>query len=188
MKILLQSIYSFLFFMILTGLIYPLVLTIFFQEVFPVQSNGSLILKDGKVIGSELIGQMFTNDLYFQGRPSASLYDATNSSAYNYGPASSNLLIMVSNNAVSARKSNGIPAGSPLPADMVTASASGLDPDISIDNALLQAGRIAGSRHIPVEKVKAIIMENCERSVSGFWGVDKVNVLKLNLALGKTSR
>jgi potassium-transporting ATPase KdpC subunit len=183
MKLIIQSIMILIVFTILTGLIYPLLITGISQIAFPKQANGSMIIKEGKNIGSELIGQSFTNDIYFHGRPSANDYDATNSGGYNFGPTSSNLIIMVSNRILDIREKNDLPAGAPVPADMVLASASGLDPDISIENALIQSERIAARRNIPLETVKKLIDENKDVLIAGFWGIEKVNVLKLNIAL-----
>lgn len=130
-----------------------------------------------------LIGQSFTNDSYFIGRLSECNYDATNSGAYNYGPSSSNLINMVFSQIKTVMQDNGIAAGTPIPPDMVTSSASGLDPDISAGNAFIQAKRISTIRKIPLEKITKLISNTMDSRVLGFWGVDKVNVLKLNMAL-----
>jgi K+-transporting ATPase ATPase C chain len=183
MKLVIQSILMLVVFTVFTGIIYPMFITLVSQVAFNDQANGSLVKKDGKIIGSSLIGQSFTNDSYFNGRPSECDYDATNSGAYNYGPASSNLISMVKAKIDDVRKKNILGPDSPVPSDMVTASASGLDPDISIENASIQAKRISFLRNIPLARVMEIISNNSESRVFGFWGIDKVNVLKLNLAL-----
>ncbi len=183
MKLIYQSIALLIIMTVLTGIFYPLLITGIAQLAFPKQANGSLIVKDGKIIGSELIGQSFTNDIYFQGRPSASDYDSTNSGGFNLGPCSSNLILAVSNRIAEIRKINKLDDTAKIPPDMALASASGLDPDISIENAEIQAKRIAGKRNISIEKIKKIIEDNKENGKYGFWGIEKVNVLKLNMAL-----
>jgi K+-transporting ATPase ATPase C chain len=185
MKTFIQSLMILLVFTLLTGIIYPLLITGISQLAFPKQANGSLIYKNGENIGSELIGQSFTNASYFHGRPSASDYDASASGGYNLGPASSNLIMMVSNRIEAVRKNNNLDKNMPIPPDMVLASASGLDPDISVDNAYLQMNRIAGTRRIPVENVKKLINSHKDVVQYGFWGIDKINVLKLNIELDK---
>lgn len=183
MKLVIQSVLMLIVFTVFTGVIYPLFITLVSQVAFNDQANGSLLKKDGKVIGSGIIGQSFTNDSYFNGRPSECDYDATNSGAYNYGPASSNLISMVKAKIDDVRKKNSLETGSYVPSDMVTASASGLDPDISIENAMIQARRISFLRNIPLSDLTKVISNNIDSKVFGFWGIDKVNVLKLNLAL-----
>ena len=185
MKLVMQSVLMLTVFTILTGIIYPLAMTLIAQNAFKDQANGSLVLKNGKIIGSLLIGQLFTNDIYFNGRPSECDYDATNSGAFNFGPSSSNLITMVKTRIEDARRKNGLTPGSPIPSDMVTASASGLDPDISIENALIQARRISSLHKIPLKKILRLISNTMDLKTQGFWGIDKVNVLKLNLALGE---
>ncbi len=181
MKLIIQSIIILIVFTVLTGLVYPFLITGIAQIAFPKQSNGSLVMRNGKIAGSGLIGQLFTNDIYFWGRPSASDYDATNSGGYNYGPTSSNLINMVSNRILDIRRINNLPEGAAIPADMALASASGLDPDISVSNAMIQAGRIAKIRNLNINDVKILILSNRENILSE----QKVNVLKLNLALDK---
>ncbi len=184
MKLLIQSVLMLVVFTALTGFFYPLFITLVAQTAFNRQANGSLVMVNGKIIGSELIGQPVTNDAYFTGRPSECDYDATNSGAYNYGPASSNLIVMVNARISDAMNKYGLAPGTAIPSDMVTASASGLDPDISIENAAIQAKKISALRHIPIEKIMMIISNTMDSRVMDFWGIDKVNVLKLNLALG----
>jgi K+-transporting ATPase ATPase C chain len=188
MKLLIQTILIFIFFAILTGLIYPLFITAIAKIAFSRQANGSLVVRGGKVIGSVLIGELFTNDMYFQSRPSAVNYDATNSGADNYGASSSNLIIEVSNNIESVKNSFSLSPGTSIPSDMVMSSASGLDPHISFSNALIQAKSIASARKIPVDAVIKIINEYREIPAPGFSDREIVNVLKLNLALDGISQ
>lgn len=183
MKTIIQSILLLLVLTLLTGIIYPLLITGVSQLLFPKQANGSLITRNGKFIGSELIGQSFTNSNYFNGRPSASDYDATNSGGFNLGTASSNLINTVSNRIITVRLQNSLATNDNIPPDMVLASSSGLDPDISVPNALIQVKRIAKARKLPESVVKDLIEKSAEKQIFGFWGMEKVNVLKLNRAL-----
>lgn len=183
MKTIIQSLLFLLVFTLITGFIYPLLITGISQLVFSKQANGSLVVRNGKITGSELIGQLFTGAEYFQGRPSSSDYDATNSGGFNFGPASSNLIIAVSNRVIAVRKADDLAPGISIPPDMVLASASGLDPDISVSNAMIQTKRVAVVRKLPEEKVRLLIESLKEKQLSGFWGMEKINVLKLNIAL-----
>jgi K+-transporting ATPase ATPase C chain len=194
------------FFVVLTGLVFPLVIWAIAQAVFPHQANGSLIANpQGQVIGSELIGQGFSYPKYFHPRPSAagSGYDAANSSGTNLGPTSDKLINGITDDpatkevdesyagvkqlAEAYRKENGLASDSILPTDAVTRSASGLDPDISVENAMLQAGRVASARQIEPSKVEKLIRENTQDRFAGIFGDSHVNVLKLNMALDKLS-
>jgi len=186
----------------ITGFLYPLGMTGLAQLFFPHQANGSLIEKDGKVIGSSLIGQNFTSDRYFHGRPSATTepdpkdpsktvpvpYAADNSGGSNLGPTNRALIDRVKADAAKLAKEN---PGTPIPVDLVTTSASGLDPDISPAAALFQVPRIAAARHIDPDKLRTLVAEQTRDRFLGIIGEKRVNVLELNLALdalGTTSR
>ena len=172
-----------LLFSALLGLAYPLVVLGIGQVILPEQANGSLIRERGKVVGSALIGQSFAAAGYFHGRPSAAGkngYDAKASSGSNLGPASK-ALIDATRAAVKAVAAD--TRGAAVPADMATASGSGLDPDISPDNALLQVDRVAAARHVPAARVKALVDAATELPLAGLLGEPHVNVLLLNRQL-----
>ncbi|HEY3397866.1 MAG TPA: potassium-transporting ATPase subunit KdpC [Armatimonadota bacterium] len=172
---------------VLCGLLFPAVITGAAQLLFPGQAHGSLISQNGKVIGSELIGQSFTDPGYFHPRPSAAGrgYDATASGGTNLGPTSAKLYHDLQDLAASYRRENGLPSDAPLPADAVTRSASGLDPDISPANAALQASRVARARGLGEEQVRGLVAANTQGRAWGFLGEPRVNVLLLNLALDR---
>lgn len=174
---------------VLTGLMYPLVVTGVAQGLFKARANGSLVKVDGKVVGSSLLGQRFTHDKYFQPRPSAAGtgYDGLASSASNLGPSNPDLLKTIHDRAVAYRRRNGMSAKAEVPVDAVTASASGLDPDISIANARIQAVRVARVRSLPVAAVLAAIGRHTHNRQWGFLGERAVNVLELNLDLDRLS-
>ncbi|HEY1936245.1 MAG TPA: K(+)-transporting ATPase subunit C [Acetobacteraceae bacterium] len=179
---------------IITGLVYPLGMTGIAQLVFPYQANGSLIAKDGKVIGSELIGQNFASDKYFHSRPSATTepdpkdatktitvpYAADNSAASNLGPTSKALVDRVKGDAGTLAKQN---PGTPIPSDLVTTSASGLDPDVTPAGALFQVPRVAKARGLPEAQVHDLVEDHITGRLFGIIGEPHANVLKLNLAL-----
>lgn len=170
---------------VLTGAIYPLAVTGIAALVFPRQAAGSLIVKDGKPIGSTLIGQPFSDPKYFWSRPSATApqpYNAAASSGSNQGPLNPALIEAVKAR-VAALKTADPQNTAPIPVDLVTASASGLDPDISIAAANYQIGRVARVRGAAVEKVRALVAAHSKDRVFGFLGEPRVNVLELNLAL-----
>jgi K+-transporting ATPase ATPase C chain len=166
--------------------IYPLVVWGIAQTLFPAKANGSLVVRDGKTVGSELIGQNFTDPKYFHPRPSAAGdvgYDATSSGGSNLGPISTKLIDAVKERIAAYRAENNLSAATPVPADAVTASASGLDPHISIKNALIQAPRVAKARGIGEKEVLAKVKAYIEGRDLGILGEPRVNVLKLNLSL-----
>ena len=175
----------FLLFSILTGLLYPLAITGIAQLIFPLQANGSLIRRDGKIVGSSLIGQPFSDPKYFWSRPSATSpyqYNGAASTGSNIGPTNSALSNEVTQR-ISDLKKVDPPNTQPIPVDLVTSSGSGLDPHISIAAALYQLPRIARIRHMSVEQVRTLVDGNTGGRFLGFVGEPGVNVLKLNLAL-----
>ena len=190
-KIILQSLSIFFVMTVLTGVIYPLFITLIGQAVFPNQSNGSLIVKDGKVIGSELIGQNFDDSIYFQPRPSAINYNLIPSGASNLGLSSTLLKEQVNDRKLKFRKNNFLNDSVRIPSEMLFASGSGVDPHISINAAKLQITRIIKSRKLNTDKSK--LLYNLVDSLSeypqfGVLGNQVVNVLSLNLKLDEESK
>ena len=186
MKTVLASIRIFLALTLLTGVVYPLVVIAVAQAFFSRQANGSLLVRDGKPVGSELIGQNFTREVYFQSRPSATAYNPLPSGGSNLSPASNALLSFVRANEAAFLAANPSAKGRPVPADMLLASCSGLDPHISVESALLQADRVARARGLDSARKNEIISligRLAEGRDLGFLGEPRINVLKLNLAL-----
>jgi K+-transporting ATPase ATPase C chain len=179
---------------LITGLVYPLAMTGIAGTLFPSQAEGSLITRNGQVIGSELIGQSFTSDKYFHGRPSATLgpdpadatkttsvpYNAVNSMGSNLGPTNRALIDRVKGDVDKLEQENGSAA---VPIDMVTTSASGLDPDISPEAAEFQLPRVAKARNLPEDQLRKLVADHTEGRWLGLLGEPHVNVLELNLAL-----
>ena len=182
---LLPALVAFLALTVLTGVAYPLVVTGIAQVVFPKRADGSLVERDGVVVGSSLIGQQFAGPRYFHPRPSAAGdgYDAMSSSASNLGPTNEDFLTDVGQRIEAYRGENGLQDGDVVPADAVTASGSGLDPHISSENARLQAARVADARGLTEDEVLELVDEHTEGRSLGFLGESGVNVLELNLAL-----
>jgi K+-transporting ATPase ATPase C chain len=179
---------------LITGLAYPLAMTGIAEVLFPRQAQGSLIEQDGKVVGSALIGQVFESDKYFHGRPSATTapdpkdstktvpapYNAANSGGSNLGPSNKALIDRVQGDVDKLKQEN---PSMPVPQDLVTTSASGLDPHISPEAALFQVPRIAKARNLPEDRVRQLVVDNTEGRLLGLLGEPRVNVLQLNLAL-----
>ncbi len=188
---------SALFFMLLTGLAYPLFTMLVARVFFPFEARGSLLEKDGAVVGSAMIGQSFTRPEYFHPRPSftmapdpsdaektiSSPYNAGLSGASNQGPTNQKLIDDVKARADEYRKENGLAADAVVPVDAVTASGSGLDPHITLANARIQAGRVAWGRHLAEEEVLRLMAAHTSGRLLGLFGEPRVNVLQLNLAL-----
>ena len=171
---------------VICGIVYPLVVTGVAQVAFGDEANGSLITRDGQVVGSKLLGQNFTAPQYFHPRPSAAGergYDGGSSSASNLGPSSSDLLAAVTQRAATYRAENGLSTDAVVPIDAVTASGSGLDPEISVANTRLQARRVASARGLDIAEVLAAVDANTRNRQFGVLGEPGVNVLELNLAL-----
>ncbi len=184
---------------LITGVAYPLAITGVAGAIFPKQAEGSLIEKDGKVVGSALIGQEFKSDKYFRGRPSATVapdpndstktvpapYNAANSGGSNLGPTSKALNDRIKEDVEKLKAEN---PNQPVPVDLVTTSASGLDPDISPEAALFQVPRVAKARSLPEDKVRQLVTDHTQGRLGGLLGEPRVNVLALNLALDAATK
>lgn len=170
---------------VLTAIAYPLVVTGIAQGALNRQANGSLVERDGEAIGSTLVGQQFSSDFYFHGRPSAAGdgYDASASSGSNLGPTSADLLASIDERVQAFREENGLPADAQVPADAVTASGSGLDPHVSPATARLQVARVAAARGADEQAVRDLVEDFVEEPFLGIIGEPRVNVLKLNVEL-----
>ena len=188
-KHLVTSILALLLFTVITGLLYPFLVTAIAQIAFPGKANGSMLKRGGKTVGSELIGQPFSDPKYFWGRPSATSpypYNASSSGGSNYGPTNPALLDEVNGRIADLKKADSL-STSPIPVDLVTSSASGLDPDISAAAAAYQVRRVARVRGLSEDRVREIV-ERCTAGRSlGILGEPHVNVLNLNLALDESS-
>ena len=171
-----------LVFTVITGGVYPLAVTGASWALFPARAHGSLVERDGRVVGSALIAQNFTRPEYFHPRPSAAKYDASASTGSNWGPTNRRLIDRVKASLAKYRQENPGYSG-PVPADALTASASGLDPEISPANADIQAARVAEARHVDGAALRAVVAEHTADRWLGFIGEPRVNVLRLNLAL-----
>jgi len=183
---------------VITGLVYPLAMTGIAEVIFPSRAQGSLVERDGKVVGSELIGQEFTSDQYFHGRPSATLapdpndstktvpapYNAANSGGSNLGPTNKALVERVQGDVDKLKQEN---PSTPVPIDLVTTSGGGLDPHISPAAALFQVPRVAKARNLPEDRVRQLVDEHTEGRTFGLLGEPRVNVLALNLALDRAA-
>ena len=177
-----------------TGLIYPFVITGIAQTVFNSQANGSMLTQNGQVVGSSLIGQQFTDDRYFHGRPSATVdastgkplpYNADNSAGSNLGPSNQALIDRVKTGVTTVRQQDGLSADQQVPADMVTSDFSGLDPNVTEASALLQVNRVAHARNLDSAKVRALVENYVHGRILWVFGEPHVNVLEVNMALDK---
>ncbi len=188
MKTLVLALRATLVTLAVTGIAYPLVVTGFAQALFPAKANGSMIVDgENRVVGSELIGQAFTDPAYFQPRPSAAGdkgFDATSSGGSNFGATSAKLRDRTSQDAARLEKENPDATG-PIPSELVTASASGLDPHLSPEAALWQIPRVAKARRVAPDRVRTVVLDHVEGRDLGFLGEPRVNVLRLNLALDR---
>jgi K+-transporting ATPase ATPase C chain len=190
MRYLKQAMLTFVAFTVLCGLVYPLFITLVSQLLFPQRSNGSMLTAGNNTVGSELIGQRFDSSRYFYGRPSSTdpAYNASGSAGSNRGPSNAHFLEEVKKRVEKIRNEKGLPSDSPIPADLVLASASGLDPHISVEAAMLQVRRISLARGISVSELEGMVRRHIEHPFWEIWGQSRVNVLKLNLALDAWKR
>jgi K+-transporting ATPase ATPase C chain len=168
---------------VLLGIVYPLIVTCVAWLAFPYRANGSLVTFHGVYVGSELVGQLFSSPAYFHGRPSECLYDAGHSSGANLGPSNPRLAEQARERIETLRIENGLSAGERVPVDLVVASGSGLDPEISPEAALVQVNRIADNRSLPASVLRELVIRNTGKPFIGVFGRPRVNVLKLNVEL-----
>ncbi len=183
MKYIRSTIIAFVSLTILCGVIYPLVVTGISQVLFKYQANGSIILQNGNEVGSSLIGQSFSQEKYFWSRPSATAnnpYNGLASGGSNLGPLNPALLVSVKERAIALQKTN---PNTVIPADLVTASGSGLDPEISLAAAYFQVPRVSVARRVSIDKLNSLIAQNTKTPILGFLGENRVNVVELNLSL-----
>lgn len=180
-----RSLLVFLGLSLICGLIYPLAVTMTAQAVFREKANGSVIKQENRIVGSQMIGQLFTSSKYFHGRPSATdpQYDASNSGGSNLAPSSAKLVAATRMRIEQIRREDYLMSDTTIPADLVLTSASGLDPHISPASAELQVRRIAMERKIPADALEKMIRQYTEQPLLGIWGKERVNVLLLNMAL-----
>ena len=190
MKEFVRSMLVLLVMMFLTGVMYPLIVTGISKAGFPQQAQGSLLRMGGTIIGSALVGQSFSSPRYFHGRPSAieKAYDAGNSGGSNFGPSNAKFLEEIDRRVDMVRKDNGLERTASVPADLVLASASGLDPHIGVEAAMIQVKRVAKARGVPEPDVQVLVERFIEMPLFGFLGEKRINVLRLNLALDELSR
>src|SRR4051794_37028572 len=179
-----RAIVSLLVLTVLVGGVFPVAVWAVAQVAFPDRADGSLIVRDGTVVGSSQLAQGFTSPKYFQPRPSAADYDASGSAASNLGPNSADLAAAVKERIATVAAANGIAAGA-VPVDLVTTSGSGLDPDISRAGALVQVDRVAKARGLDAQAVRALVLARMQSPTLGLLGTTRVNVLDLNLALDR---
>jgi potassium-transporting ATPase KdpC subunit len=192
MKTIIRSVRQTLVWAVITGIIYPVAMTVFAQVFFHHQANGSLVRRDGEIIGSAMLAQPFTGNKYFWPRPSACSYGTgpsgiVFSSGSNLGPTSAALRTNVLSNIAAFISGNNLPTNTVVPADMVYASASGLDPDVSPESVQLQAARVAAARDLSLETIKALVDKFTQPPQWGIFGQARVNVLMLNVALDQLS-
>jgi K+-transporting ATPase ATPase C chain len=192
-KLTIQSIRHTIFWIVVCGIVYPVMMTVFAKVCFPHEAEGSLVMRDGKIVGCEFMAQQFQTTNYFWPRPSACGYGTggsgiAGSSGSNLGPTSGTLQTNVLNNISAFISGNNLPTNTVVPADMAYASASGLDPHISPEAARLQAARVAAARGMKVDDVKALVEKFVEPPQFGIFGEPRVNVLLLNLALDDAAK
>jgi potassium-transporting ATPase KdpC subunit len=189
MRELIRTILIFATMTVLLGIVYPFAMTGISRLLFPQKANGSLIMSNNRVVGSSLIGQNFSDPKYFHGRPSAleRPYDAGSSGGTNFGPSNAKFIEEVGKRIEKVRKENFISPETPVPADLVLTSASGLDPHISLDSATVQVARIAKKRGLKEEAVHSLILNHVEGSFLSFLGDKRINVLRLNISLNNLS-